>query len=341
MLAEKLFNSINNAEWASGKREIVCRCPFCGHSSAKNKKHLYISVSKDKPIMYNCFKCNSSGLADYKFLQLLGIKNQSLIVEIQNFNSSKLSENNKILINRDFNNYDLYEKNKIKYLSAFYSKKTESIVQKKLNYINNRLGVELNQAEWLNQKVILDISMFYNQIKYALRISDEDTLLILKEYIGFLSINNSCISLRHIFNNNLPRWLIINITNTKVPLQLNKSFSIPTEVSNTIYIAEGQFDILSIFNNLVDKKYGFFIAVSGSKYSSALEYLIERFHLMDINLEIYFDNDSAGESSIRFMKYYLNKFRFIYNGEINFHINKINKDFGVSRDKIDENIFKI
>lgn len=59
---------------------------------------------------------------------------------------------------------------------------------------------------------------------------------------------------------------------------------------------------------------------------------------MQVNLEIFFDNDNAGSNTMNFMKYYLNKFRFIYNGTIRFHMNKNSKDFGVPLDEIDDYI---
>ena len=82
-----------------------------------------------------------------------------------------------------------------------------------------------------------------------------------------------------------------------------------------------------------------FVAASGSKYTSTLEYIVEKFAFMQVNLEIFFDNDEAGSNTMNFMKYYLNKFRFIYNGTIRFHMNKKSKDFGVPLDEIDDYIF--
>lgn len=338
-LKERIFDSIKGSEWAASRREIVCRCPFCGHTSSVNKKHLYISAREDKPIMYNCFKCNASGIADYKFLQLIGITDSSLIREIQSFNSEKLSENHKNIVSRDFSSYNAYDRNRRRYLSAFYSKTSYEILEKKLNYLNGRLKVQLNQTEWLAQKVLLDIGVFYKDIQTMFNASREDMNIIMREYVGFLSVDNSCISLRHIYNNDLPRWIIVNITQKGDSAILNKAFGIPTEIANTIYISEGQFDILSIYNNLMNRAPGIYVAASGSKYTSTLEYIVEKFAFMQVNLEIFFDNDEAGSNTMNFMKYYLNKFRFIYNGTIRFHMNKKSKDFGVPLDDIDDYIF--
>lgn len=342
-LQERLKESISNSEWAASRREIVCRCPFCGQTSSINKKHLYISARDDRPIMYNCFKCNSSGIADYKFLQLLGIKDVSLIRQVQAYNSEKLSENSKHLSKREFKTYDSYSINKSRYTHAFYTNADLSIIQTKLNYINQRLKTNLSQSELLNQKVILDIRMFYNDIRNTFNVSTRDMQLILNEYIGFLSVDNSCLSLRHIKNDDLPRWIIVNVTNQGDSVLLNKAYGIPTRVYgvNTIYASEGQFDILSIYNNLTKKSPGFYVAISGSKYTSILEFIVEKFGLMNVNLELFFDNDDTGKSSMNFMKYYLNKFRFIYNGTIRFHINKKSKDFGVPLDEIEDQIFNI
>lgn len=342
-LKDRLKESIINSEWAASRREIVCRCPFCGHTSSINKKHMYISAREDKPIMYNCFKCNSSGIADYKFLQLLGIKDTRLIQEVQAFNSSKLSENPKHLNRKNFSSYDTYSINKSKYKKAFYTETDYSIIKRKLDYINGRLKTNLNQTELINQKVLLDIRMFYNDIRNVFTASESDMQTLMNEYIGFLSVDNSCLSLRHIINNNLPRWIIANVTNRGDKALLNKAFGIPTKVygTNTIYISEGQFDILSVYNNLTHKSPGFYVAASGSKYTSTLEYIVEKFGLMNVNLEVFFDNDDTGKANMNFMKYYVNKFRFIYNGTIRFHMNKMSKDFGVPLNEIDDLIYQI
>lgn len=342
-LKDRLKESISNSEWAASRREIVCRCPFCGHTSSLNKKHLYISTREDKPIMYNCFKCNNSGIADYKFLQLLGIKDTRLIKEIQEFNTIKLAENNKHLNKKEFDSYNTYSINRSRYISAFYSDSFSKTIKQKLDYINGRLKTNLNQTELLNQKVLLDIRMFYNDIRSVFTASNSDMQLLMNEYIGFLSVDNSCLSLRHIKNNDLPRWIIANVTNKGDKALLNKAYGIPTKVygANTIYISEGQFDILSIYNNITHKSPGFYVAASGSKYTTTLEYIIEKFGLMNVNLEVYFDNDDAGKANMNFMKYYLNKFRFIYNGTIHFHLNNKSKDFGVPLDEIEDQIFNI
>ena len=49
-IADRLKSAIPDSQFAAGKKEIVLRCPYCGHTSSPGKKHMYIVVSKDKQV---------------------------------------------------------------------------------------------------------------------------------------------------------------------------------------------------------------------------------------------------------------------------------------------------
>ena len=57
-LKEYLLSRFPDAKTASGGRQVVLRCRFCGDSQKdKSARHLYIKVDGDVPL-YKCFKCN-------------------------------------------------------------------------------------------------------------------------------------------------------------------------------------------------------------------------------------------------------------------------------------------
>ena len=61
--------------------EFRTRCPFCGDSQKNfNTGHLYIRINVDDnfPIVYNCFKCNESGIVNEEFLTVMDINNSNL-----------------------------------------------------------------------------------------------------------------------------------------------------------------------------------------------------------------------------------------------------------------------
>ena len=52
--------------------QYVCKtCPFCGDT----KGHMYvlIKLNDDTPVLYNCFKCNSHGVMNKKFLSYFNL----------------------------------------------------------------------------------------------------------------------------------------------------------------------------------------------------------------------------------------------------------------------------
>ena len=58
------IRSLINARPASGNKELVTRCPFCGDSKNPSHAHFYISVPQnDMEIsFYNCKKCPAAGI---------------------------------------------------------------------------------------------------------------------------------------------------------------------------------------------------------------------------------------------------------------------------------------
>ena len=135
------------AKLASGGKEIIKRCHFCGDSRDKTSKHLYIGVAKDGLIKYNCFKCNSKGIVDSRFFRDLGCYNVDLI--------SLVNENNKS--NRTYTS----NAQKAHFLSSkipifIYRDAPEST--KKLAYLNKRFGHEFTIDDLAKFKIVLNLS---------------------------------------------------------------------------------------------------------------------------------------------------------------------------------------
>ena len=109
-----------------------------------------------------------------------------------------------------------------------------------------------------------------------------------------------------------------------------------------IHIAEGTFDILSVYLNLQPElsQNSLFFASCGYSFSTILKYLIYTGVNTDINLHIYSDNDKTDEDHLRllrtpFYQTWIDKIiihRNIYVGE---------KDFGVPKDHIQEYSYQL
>lgn len=336
-IGNKLQKAIPNSQFASGRKELVIRCPFCGHTSSPGKRHMYIGLSKDNPIMYNCFKCEAGGIVNKKLLTKLNI-DPVLMDEIGSFNKSKMksksnsySSNSYGDINIDYTSFDI----------------NQNIIYDKVSYINNRLGTNLSIDEMMYNKIIFDFSFFKRHIMGKLRATESDFQRIQKDYVGFLSVNNTSLTLRCIRNNydKRYRYLVVKLYDIE---DYNKAYSIPVNIPITtdrvlVNISEGQFDILSIYHNMMNKANGLYIAAAGNKYISVLDLIISK-GIMNMDLHLYFDNDEAGNIAQRQMEYFIKNNRiFFSSSQVFFHMNRFpgEKDFGVNKDKINDFCVKI
>lgn len=329
-IGSKLKSLIPNSQFAAGKKELVLRCPYCGHTSSAGKKHMYIGLSKDKPYMFNCFKCEAGGLVNRTFLNLLNITDEELIQAIDIHNKEmRQSRGNSYASNRIREPQIAYDAFEVNY----------DIYPDKVNYINGRLGTNLSVSEMMNMKIIFDFSFFKRQIMRYLGATESDFERIQRDYVGFLSVNNTSLSMRCIRQTDSKyRYLICKLDDRDI---YNKAFCIPSSIPYTsdrimVHIAEGQFDILSIYNNITNRSTGIYFAAAGNKYSSILKYILSK-GIMYMDIHLYFDNDSAGEIAKRQIEYFIkNNIAFFRGSRVFAHVNKADKDYGVSIDKIQD-----
>ena len=304
------------------------RCVYCGDSKKDfNTGHLYIKCNKDdrSPIVYNCFKCTASGLADADFFKLLDLDeliSDNFFDKLKN-NFSKVNNSHRV---QDFiyENYSCFNSNKYLY---------------KLDYIEKRIGVKFNNEMVNKCKVITSIKEFlkYNKIKditvdkYILDILDRD-------YIGFLSYGNTHIFLRDITNTHKLSWVKYKIynSNSLVVYNISNSINVLTTEDITINISEGILDILSIaynLNNIGDNIINF---ANGSKsYFNLINHII-KLGLVgnNVTLNIYSDNDKKFNNDSNYydttINYYKKVFRYykLLFKEINVYYNILRKDCG-------------
>jgi len=334
-VGSKLKALIPNSQFAAGKKELVLRCPYCGHTSSAGKKHMYIGLSKDKPYMFNCFKCEAGGLVNRVFLDLLNIHDQELIQHIELHNKAmRKARGNHYSANHIRQPQVAYDAFEVNY----------DVYPDKVKYINGRLGSNLSVSEMMNMKIIFDFSFFKRQIMSYLGATESDFERIQRDYVGFLSVNNTSLSMRCIREvDSKYRYLICKLDDRDI---YNKAFCIPSVIPYTsqripVYITEGQFDILSIYTNITKGSTGIYFAAAGNKYSAVLRYILSR-GIMNMDIHLYFDNDSAGEIAKRQIEYFIkNNIIFFRGCQVFTHVNKKYKDFGVPLEKIDDYCIKI
>lgn len=335
--ALKIYMKENhNAKIVSGGREILKRCHICGDSRDPTDAHMYIGL-KDGVILYNCFKCNEKGIVDGKFMRDLGCYDPNIISLCQEQNSKSSSSTN--------SQFGTLKKiNPRTLIVPFFS---NAFAQKKLRYINNRLGLSLTTHDLARNKIVLNLKEFLlaNGITNFTR-SEEMMDLLDKFFIGFLSCDNRYVILRRLVpEGKLPqyideRYINYNIFNSTG----SKFFIIPSTIDVlqpiSIHIAEGAFDILSIYHNIRRKPNpnSIYAAVCGKNYLSLVKYFILSYGLTSFELHLYPDMDVSEYEMLKIweetrafnIKYIIH--RNIYPGE---------KDFGVSIDKINDAYYEL
>lgn len=277
------------AKLAAGGKEIIKRCHFCGDSRDVTSKHLYIGM-RDGLIVYNCFKCPAQGIVDGKFFRDLGCYDIDLIniCNQNNKNNTAYTEN----VRKTH-----FLKNVIPRFT--YREAPESI--KKLEYINNRLGVNLTINDLARFKIVLNLYDYINANTIGNLTRYKDICDQLDQvFIGFLSADSSYINFRRI----VPEGIVHkNIDTRYVNYNIyglldnaSKYYIIPSIINPSqplnIYIAEGVFDILGVYLNTDnDKSNSIFASIGGKSYMNIITNLILKYGFMKFTLHIYIDND--------------------------------------------------
>lgn len=319
----------------------VVRCPYCGDSNNQSHGHFSIKINleTDEPMVYRCFKCDTSGLLTNSVLEELNIdisdkfyKNFKMYIK----NSKKKLVKYNIITKAPDYEVPLYTSNNLN--------------NKKLNYINNRLSLNLSFSDWRECKAIFNLYDFIklNEIKYIPEISINKLQLLNDEYIGFLSSNNNCIIFRNIYKNYNRRYEKIkinpNLINPNSFYNIPTSFDILYTNKIDIHIAEGIMDIQSIYNNLCDRnnENNFYFAACGFGYVSIIKYMLSIGLNTGIRLHIYSDNDKENNDHFRYLKK-LNKSALIWIDDIFIHRNIFEgeKDYGIPKRKIEDSYIKI
>lgn len=323
----------------SARRNWVVRCPYCGDSHTINHGHfsILVDMNSDMPIMYNCFKCKESGLLTTQTLEDLGLFYDPDLAKGLN------------AFNRNASNSS-YFKDKVK---RFHIPETIPCAEntRKVDYINQRLGLELNYEDCEKFKIILSFVQFMRENQIPLSNGDDGSMLkpgtvaeLEKKYVGFLSSNNNKI----IFRDASPdqdgyfgRYykVTIDLFNTSpnsfysLVSQFNLLYTDPID----IHIAEGAFDILGVYKNIPRKESqnALFFANGGYGFGAILKYLIYTGVTTDINLHIYSDADKTDEDHRKLLNRAFYR-TWIDNMIVHRNAYPGEKDFGVRKEFIQD-----
>lgn len=338
-----LLSRIKSAKPASGGTVVNCRCFYCPDSRNPNSAHMYISIPQNEtdPSLYYCHKCHAAGLVTYKTLIEWDIYDDNIAVDLIDHNKkcTKSGKLNKFL-------------NKKKHIVGSPPIIDNEINRIKLDYINNRIGTNLTYQDLNNLKIILSLNDLLNTNHINTYTRDSRIIEQLDiNFMGFLSIDNAFLNMRRICDEgNLIKSIDKRYINYKIFDDVmdtsERFYTIPTRVDLTspdrikIHIAEGPFDILSIYKNLRKEEVGIYTSIAGSNYKGQAMYFLEQYKLPYVEFHFYPDNDKQGSRyNIDKVAKYLRPLRMpiyvhrnTYNGE---------KDFGVPPERIKESIMEV
>lgn len=301
--------------------KINIRCRFCGDSQKSDRAHLGL-LFKENIILFNCLRdvCGKKGLVNSEFLKLYGFDNTFIKRFIKDVSLSKFKDS-RLKINGNNNRNHYIKKIKL----------SDNIMDYKLEYLKSRLNIS---DEFKKYKIVLDFNDFFriNYINY--NIFSEKELKIIKwlqkNYVGFVSWNNSLIVCRNISSSsNKYRYnnLYFDRNNEKSSL-----YFIPKAIdylakSPKIIIAEGVFDIINVKNVLYkkDKDDELFASINGiNNLNNAIKLILSITGFFDAELFIYGDKEVDVNFYIKTLKEFCFK-------NINVYINNDSKDFGEYR----------
>ena len=301
-----------------GGYEYSIRCPLCGDSQTDPRdSHCYIKCSYDpnEPIWFKCFKCNQGGRVGPWFLKKLNLK-QDVINMLDNGRYSKLTVATESLVKIATGNV------------VMNSPQTK--------YIEDRVGKGFTVDDYERFKIIWNTN---DIMEYITNARIRNTFPSNDSTISFLSDNQAVVLNRTFFEGEESQWKKITLFNVpskafytiKTPIDL---FTLDDVVVN---IAEGIFDILSVYKNFNDCENSAFIATLGSDYISAVNYAIAKGLVgHNIELRIYIDNGIKEKQLVHGLK----RFKWMFKS-IKIFRNIKAKDIGVPIDQIQLTEYKI
>jgi hypothetical protein len=279
-------------------------CPFCGDG----KYHMYVKIntSDESPVLYNCKKCNASGILNRAFLEYYGVDDIDIPKNGYRKGFRKLdtggnvhSSNDKLMVS--VNENDDYG---------------ESIL-----YMEERVGCKIS---------LKDLQSFQyvgNPYEYA------------KEYLGYnggmnyfnkrcwFKLTNGGIVGRYMGDHHY-RWMFCRSDRLSQKGLYQMRLPIDTHKIINAVITEGIMDGIGMYYwGHVDN--GVYISCLGSDYERGIEHLIDLGLFGEtVNVGVYIDGD-INVDRIRFDKRVLSLF-----GKVDIYRNTLSKDYGVKGDEI-------
>ena len=278
-------------------------CPFCGDM----KWHLYVLIKTvdDTPVVYDCKKCNASGVLNQKFLEYFHLEDD-VVLPKKMIRHKKLvtNENVSLDIKEDFvNEYD--------------------DISDVCRYIDHRVGVK---CDLLDLKAFRYVSKPMNYASEYLSYHGNDKYF--RNRFWFKLTNGNIIG-RYLNDNTNVRWLRFkSVMNMKGGLYTIRK---PVDVYQTVNVCvvEGIMDAIGLYyHGGIDN--AVYIACMGSDYIKGVMHVLNMgIFGNSVNIGIYKDSD-VDNHNIHIDW----RMRKLFN-KVNIYQNMLDKDYGVPIERLD------
>lgn len=315
--------------------QICTKCFICGDSQKNsNKKRLYIKVDPNnprEPVLYWCFNCYAKGVFTTNMLREMGVDDSDASTFIRKLNHDATKDDGSRA-----NRYRNTKEIKVEIPPLKGDKKTLS----KIKYLYDRIGYKIPPEDFNRLKIVFNIKEFlsFNNIPPNNKHID----MLDSDYIGFLSTHNEYIILRDITNSNSMRYVKYNIfgvvDNSQSFYTPRTSLNLLTHEDIHIIVSEGPFDTLGIMYNVFDGDISnkiFISSCDGSFMNPILSFIRKGLVGDNIFIDCYQDNDTR----LNFKK--IKRELKMYTPNFTVYYNRLYKDFGVPKDKIERDVLLV
>lgn len=329
-----IYNTLRNTPGVvpTSNIQLQTKCFLCGDSKKNpNKKRLGIKIdfnNPDEPVLYQCFNCHATGVFTPEMLKQLDVDDKELISSLRHMNHEILKDDGSRV-----NRYKNTKEVQIDFPPLY--KKNSTI--KKIKYLFGRMGTEIPIEDFTRLKLVFNLMDFLqvNKVKPA----NDYVKTLSEDYIGFVSVNNEYIIFRDITDNHNMRYVKYNIfnvfDNTNSFYAIKNSLDIMTPEDVHISITEGTFDILSLYCNVFERNIqnNICIASCNGNFREPIRFYLKKGLVgSNIKIDCYQDNDTL--LNFRKMRTEFKPYLGGISDNFSVYYNTLNKDFGVSKDKI-------
>ena len=279
----------------------IQECPKCGD----RKWHCYVKIdlSNDEPVLYKCFKCNSGGIVDDKFLEFIGIDD----ISVPKFKFGRRLDVSET-VSEKINSMTVVDGDDITGIC---------------DYINRKVGHYPSLTELQSFNYVGD------PYKYTRDYLGTEGQSVLRNRYWF-RLTNGNISGRWYNDEVEYRWMRYKSNRVKT-VGLYK-LNVPVDMYQPInvIIAEGVMDVIGLYYNYNGSTNNVYIGVMGKDYYRGIKYILDRgIFGHSVSIKIFKDSD-VNEKDI-YIDYNMKKlFK-----RVDIFENLMGKDYGVLPEELD------